>query len=187
VKGAGGEDTRVKMSLDGLLSDKRSSIIKKWRDLVINTYPIDTQRFFKREKDRFSNPVGQTIAEDLEILYDQLTGENDIDKISRSLDNIVRIRAVQDFKPSAAVGFVLDLKKLIRKEIGVDTGTDQSKDTIEALEERIENAALLAFDIYNQCRQKLYELRVREATNQVSRLLERANLKIEIPEFDPDL
>ena len=175
------------MSLDGLLFDKRSSIIKKWRDLVISTYPIDTQRFFKREKDRFSNPVGQTIAEDLEILYDQLTKDNDIDKISRSLDNIVRIRAVQDFKPSAAVGFVLDLKRLIRKEIGVDAGEDEIKDIMEALEERIETAALLAFDIYVGCRHKLYELRVSEATNQVSRLLERANLKIELPEFDPVL
>jgi hypothetical protein len=175
------------MSLDSLLFDKRSSIIKKWRDLLIGTYPVDTQRFFKREKDRFSNPVGQTIAEDLEILYDQLTTENNIDKISKSLDNIVRIRAVQNFKPSEAVGFVLGLKKLIRKEIGVGAGADEIKDTFEALEERIEDAALLAFDIYNQCRQKLYELRVSEATNQVSRLLERANLKIEIPEFDPVL
>ena len=175
------------MSLDGLLFDKRSSIIKKWRDLVISTYPIDTQRFFKREKDRFSNPVGQTIAEDLEILYDQLTKDNDIDQISRSLDNIVRIRAVQDFKPSAAVGFVLALKRLIRKEIGVDAGEDEIKDAMEALEERIETAALLAFDIYVGCKKKLYELRVIEATNQVSRLLERANLKVEIPEFDPVL
>jgi hypothetical protein len=175
------------MSLNGLLLDKRSSIIKKWRDLVISTYPIDTQRFLKREKDRFSNPVGQTIAEDLEILYDQLIKDNDIDQISRSLDNIVRIRAVQDFKPSAAVGFVLALKRLIRKEIGVDTGQGETKDDMEALEERIEAAALLAFDIYAGCKKKLYELRVIEATNQVSSLLERANLKVEIPEFDPVL
>ncbi|SPD74262.1 conserved hypothetical protein [uncultured Desulfobacterium sp.] len=171
------------MSLKNLLSDNRSSIIKKWRDIVISTYPIDTQRFLKKEKDRFSNPVGQTIAEDLEILYDQLTSDNDTDKIARSLDNIVRIRAVQDFKPSQAVGFVFALKRLIKKELGSDLKADDLRDQIESLDERIDNAALMALDIYSQCRQRIYELRVIETTNQVSRLLERANLKIEIPEL----
>lgn len=174
------------MSLKNLLFDNRSSIIKKWRDLVISTYPIDTQRFLKKEKDRFSNPVGQTIAEDLEILYDQLTSENDTGKIARSLDNIVRIRAVQDFKPSQAVGFVLELKRVIKKELGSDLKAGDLRDQIESLDERIDNAALLALDIYSQCRQRIYELRVIETTNQVSRLLERANLKIEIPEIDPN-
>jgi hypothetical protein len=175
------------MSLDNLLADKRSPIIKKWRDLLIGTYPIDTQRFFKKEKNRFSNPVGQTIAEDLEILYDELTGGNDSDKISASLDNIIRIRAVQDFRPSQAVGFVIELKKLIRNELGIRARENEIQDELEALEEKIENAALLAFDIYVKCRQKLYELRVNEAKNQVARLLERANLIIEIPEYEPDL
>ena len=97
------------MSLEKLLSDKRSTLIKKWRNLLIGSYPVDAQRFFKKEKNRFSNPVGQTIAEDVEILYNELTVGNNTDKISSSLDNIIRIRAVQNIKPSQAVGFVLQL------------------------------------------------------------------------------
>jgi len=175
------------MSLEKLLSDKRSAIIKKWRDLLIGTYPVDAQRFLKKEKNLFSNPVGQTIAEDMETLYDELTIGNDIDKISSSLDNIIRIRAVQDFKPSQAVGFVLQLKKLIQNELGADSRESEIQNDVEMLEERIDNTALLAFDIYAQCRQKLYEIRVNETKNQVGRLLERANLTVEIPEFEPDL
>ena len=84
------------MSLETLLSEKRSTIIKKWRDLVIGSYPIDAQRFFKKEKNLFSNPVGQTIVRDVEILYDELTTGHDLGKISSSLDSIIRIRAIQD-------------------------------------------------------------------------------------------
>ncbi len=175
------------MSLEKLLSDKRSTIIKKWRDLIIGSYPVDTQRFFKKEKNRFSNPVGQTINEDVEILYDELTVGNDIKKISSSLDNIIRIRAVQDFKPSQAVGFMLQLKQLIRDELGIEGRELEIQNEIETLEQRIENAALLAFDIYSQCRQKLFEVRVNETQRQVGRLLKRANLTIETPEQDPDL
>ncbi len=175
------------MSLEKLLLDKRSAIIKKWRNLIVGTYPIDTQRFLKKEKDRFANPVGQTIAEDLENLYDGLVKGGDLDKLSSDLDNIIRIRAVQDFKPSQAIGFVLQLKGLIRDELkkkGQENGLVRE---IEALEDSIDNVALRAFDIYVKCRQKLYDIRVKEAKNQVERLLKRANLTIEIPEHEPEL
>jgi hypothetical protein len=175
------------MSLAELLSDKRSVVIKKWRDVIIGSYPADTQRFLKKEKNRFSNPVGQTIAEDVEILYDALASGEDTDKIPVSLDNMIRIRAVQEFKPSQAVGFVLQLKKLIRDELEKSSEDSTTlQDEIAALEERIENTALLAFDIYTQCCRKLYELQVNETKRQVSRLLKRANITIDIPGLEPD-
>ena len=175
------------MGLEKLLTDKRSAIISKWRNLIIGSYPTDTQRFLKKEKNQFANPVGKTLVEDVEILYDALTTGEYTDKISASLDNIIRIRAIQNFKPSQAVGFVLQLKKLIRDELeenSQDTAALQNE--IAALEERIDNAALLAFDIYNQCCRKLYELRVNETKRQVGRLLKRANITIDIPGLEPD-
>jgi len=180
--------SREHMSLGHFLTEKRSTIITKWRNLIIGSYPADGQRFLKKEKNRFSNPVGQTISADVEILYDTLTTGEDSDKLSSSLDSIIRIRAIQDFKPSQAVGFMLQLKKLIRAELAMNRQDEAGLlNELEALEDRIENAALLAFDIYSQCRQKIYEIRVHEVKNQVGRLLERANLTVEIPGFEPDL
>ncbi len=175
------------MSLEKLLSDKRSSIITKWRDLIVGSYPTGTQRFLKKEKNRFSNPVGQTIAEDLEILFDELISTYDTEKITASLNNIIRIRAIQDFKPSQAVAFVLQLKKLFREELQINSPADELTRDIKSLEDKIDHLALLAFDIYTQCRQKIYELRVNEVRNQVEKLLKRANLTIEIPEYNPNL
>ena len=172
------------MSLEKFLLEKRPSLMNQWRDLVIGSYPIDTQRFFNKEKNQFSNPVGQTINENMEALFDELISGGDTLKISSRLDPIIRIRAVQDFKPSQAVGFILPLRKLIREEIRKNDSADMFSDEMDALEARIENAAFLAFDIYTQCRQKLFDIRVNETRNQLGRLLERANLTIEIPEQD---
>ncbi len=172
--------------LEKLLLDKRSTIIRKWREVTIGVYPKDTQRFLKKEKDRFSNPVGQTIATDLERLYDELTGGNNLEKIGSSLDNIIRIRAVQDLIPSRAVEFVFQLKDLVRDALGDsrrDSGVEKEMDTFE---QKIDQAALMAFDIYARCREKIYEIRVQETRNQVGRLLERANLTVELPGFSPD-
>lgn len=170
------------MKLENLLLDKKSGIIKKWRDTIIDTYPGDAQGFLRKEKGQFSNPVGHIIAKDIENLYGELVKGGDIEKISSSLDNIIRVRAVQDFKPSLAVGFVLQLKSLIREKLEGKVLKNGLSGELQALEDRIDKMALLAFDIYSQCRQKVYEIRVNQVKNHVGRLLERANLICEIPE-----
>ena len=175
------------MSLENLLSDKRSNIIKKWRAVIIETYPGDTQRFLRKEKDQFANPVGFVIGKEIERLYDELITGGEIEKISACLDSIIRVRAVQDFKPSQAVSFVLQLKDVIRKVLQGEAPLNGLSGELQTLENRIDEIALLAFDIYSQCRQKIYEIRVNEVKNHLGKLLEMANLTIEIPELEPDL
>jgi RsbRD-like negative regulator of sigma factor len=175
------------MNLENFLSERRSSIIKKWRRAIVSTYPEDTQRFLKKEKDQFANPVGNTISREVETLYDAVVGGKDPEKISACLEGIIRIRAVQDFKPSQAVAFTLQLKDIIRAELEGKALLNGVADEFKALETRINNMLFTAFDIYTQCRQKIYEIRVKEVTGQVGRLLKRANLVCEIPGQDPDL
>lgn len=175
------------MSLESILSNKRSTIIKKWRDVIIETYPGDTQRFLRKEKDQFANPVGFVIGKEIESLYDELTKGGELDKISACLDSIIRVRAVQDFRPSDAVGFVLKLKKVIREEVREKPHINGLSGDICALEDRIDETALLAFDIYSKCRQEIYEIRVKEVKNHLGKLLKQANLTIDIPETEPDI
>ena len=175
------------MSLETFLSKNRSRIIKKWRDTIVETYPEETRRFFKREKDPFSNPVGTIIDSQVEILFDELIKGDNVEKISACLDKIIRIRAVQDFEPSHAVGFVLELKRLIKDALAGEESPNGLLTELETLEKRIDKTTLLAFDIYSKCRRKIYEIRVNEVKNQVGRLLERANLTVEIPEEKPEL
>ena len=170
------------MNLDSILSENRATLIKKWQEAIIQTYPKETQKFLKREKSQFANPVGLIITKDVEILFDELVKGEDTEKIFFSLDKIIRIRAVQDFKPSHAVGFVLQLKSILRETLGEDAFSE-----LHLLEDRIDAAALLAFDVYSQCRQQLYDIRVNEVRNEFGRLLERANLIQEIPEQQPGI
>lgn len=175
------------MMLEDLLKEKRSTIIKQWLGLVIDSYPPDAQRFFRKEKDRFANPVGSTIAQEIERLYDAFAGGGGSAAVEASLESIIRIRAVQGFKPSETIGFVFGLKRILRQFIeGADSGNGMTGE-IRDMEERVDDLGLTAFDIYSRCRQKIYDLRVNEVRSQVSRLLQRANLVCEIPELQPDL
>jgi hypothetical protein len=170
------------MDLRNLLSEKRPAILKRWFDAVLETYPADTSNFLKKQKNQFTNPVGHTIYQGMEHILEELLRGTDLDKLVPSLDNIVRIRAVQDLTPSQAVSFILFLKKIIREELGNNVREHSACGDILGLEDRIDTLALMSFDIYISCREKIYELKANETKRLTYRLLQRANLVCEMPD-----
>jgi hypothetical protein len=163
------------MELATLLQQNRKAILGKWFDLIIETYPRDASNFLAKQKDRFRNPVGHAIAQDIGPIFDEITTTMDTERLRTALDGIVRIRTVQDFAPSEAVAFVFQLKGLIREELAARNGRLEEPDELAALEERIDRVALLAFDKYTECREKLHDIRIREIKSQSTRLMQRVN------------
>lgn len=168
--------------LESILLQRISSVLDKWFDAVVSTYPPDTKRFLKKQKDRFANPVGTTLYREMEGLYRELLRGEDREKASAILDRIIRIRAVQDFAPSEAVGFLFSLKDIIRSEVRSEIEERDLEDELHELDSRIDGLVLLSFNIYMQCKEKVFEIRVREAQDHVSRLLRKAELICEISE-----
>jgi len=165
------------MDLKQLLQKRKTTIVKKWFDAVTETYPDDTSRFLNKQKDQFTNPVGYTISEGIEHLFDALLEGMLQDKVSAFLDSIIRIRAIQDFTPSEAVAFIFRLKKVIRQELGDDILKQQGmSEALSTFDSAIDDLALFAFDIYMKCREKIYELKANEARNMTFRLLQKAQL-----------
>ena len=172
------------MSLEKFLEQRKSAILERWFDSILETYPADTRQFLKK-KNRFANPVAHEIFGGIEEIFNNLKDANSED-VSPFLDKIIRIRAVQDFSPSQALGFIFDLKKLIREELAENMGESRISEDLWELERKIDAMGLMSLDIYTKCREKLYELRVKEVKNRVGRLIERANMMGGIPEKEGD-
>lgn len=172
--------------LKSLLLQRSSSILDRWFDDLFCTYPPDTQRFLKKQKDRFANPVGTTLFKEMENLYHCFLEEYDREKVSAILDRIIRIRAVQDFSPSDAVGFLFSLKGIVRSEMDDLRGDNDLDSEFSALDSRIDDIVLLAFDIYMKCREKVFEIRVKETRGHVSGLLKKAGFMNESAEPGAD-
>jgi hypothetical protein len=165
------------MSLEDLLFQKRSSILSKWFEHILDTYPQDTAVFLRSQKSQFGNPVGHTIHDGLEGIFDDLikVKAGETGDVDRFLDNIIRIRAVQDFSPSQALSFIFQLKRVIREEVGSDAAQKNLAEDLSAFEDRIDTLMLLSFDIFMKCREKLYDLKANEVRNMTFRMLERVN------------
>ena len=144
------------------------------------TYPADTQRFLREQKNTFSNPVGSTFRKELENLFAAFLSRSDSNTLMAILDRIIRIRAIQDFSPGQAVGFVFILKVVIRRNFEKEIEKFGLHPDLLRRESQIDDLALLAFDVYMRCREKLYEIKSQEAKNQVSGLLRRAGMVSEI-------
>jgi len=153
------------MDLRSLLLEKKSAILDKWFDLILASYPPDTVNFLKDEKDQFSNPVGYTIVDNIGHLFDGIINGKDIKTLLPYIEAIVKIKAVQDFTPSEAISFMPFLKKVIRQEVGGIERQDLFEELLR-LESRIDEVTNICFDIYVKCRERIYELRIKEMSNQ---------------------
>jgi hypothetical protein len=166
------------MKLLDILRERREAVADRWRELVFETYPPQAVAFLRRERDGFRNPVGATIRQAIGELAEGLIGGADAGALAGPLDALVRMRAVQGFSPGETVGFVF----LFRRALG-----DVLRDVLEKapagelleLYARLDAMALLAWDRHATCREKVSEIRAREATARTYSLLKRAGLLVD--------
>ena len=171
------------MTLRRLLQDKRDTIARAWLEYVLATYPGDSAAVFARERDPFANPVGHSLRVGIEGILDVLLDRTDVEGIREHLLGIMKIRAVQQFAPSQAVGFVFRLREIVRAELGGAAADPQFAVELAELEAQIDRIALAAFDAYVACREQVYQLRINEVKRQVSWIAGKVNRLDRDPEL----
>lgn len=175
------------MRLDNLLKRNKDAIVKKWLSLAIDAYPADTSKFIKSQKDPFANPVGNTFS-NLGPLFDELLNEMDYKSITSYLYPIIRVRAVQPILSSSqSIGFILSLKKVIRESFKKEFSDNDILKELLVFELKIDELALIAFDVYMKCREQVYEIKANEERNRTFRAFERAGLLTETSADGPSL
>ena len=158
-----------------VLQEKRKALEERWAELVFATYPQQSVAFLRRERDRFANPLGATIRSEITALVAGLLADADVAALTAPLDAVIRVRAVQDFAPADALRFLFQFKQAVADVLGDDAEGVPPGDYF-ALYARLDELALHAFGIYVGCRERVFEIRAREATARTYSLLKQAGL-----------
>jgi hypothetical protein len=158
------------------IRENKLEILDAWFKLTIDTYPQESGKFFLEHSRQFTNPVGFTIHEALEKIFNGMFGEAPAE-LNEGLEEIIRLRAVQDFCPSEAVGFILKLKGILIKNI---PGLSAADIQYQIVEDKIDGALLMAFDIFMNSRERIYEIKATEVRNRTSRMIERLSRKYDL-------
>ena len=165
--------TSPQRTVGELAAEHRDAILASWLERILAAYPPEAARFLRDTPDPFGNPFGAALREELGTLLDAALGAVDEERLRAALDRIVRIRAVQGLPPSAAVGFVLELKPILARL--VDGSGVAAADERARLDRQVDRVLLAAFDVYSACREQVYEIRVRSIRDRSLRHVERLN------------
>ncbi len=163
------------MTFGELLLKNEDAIAGRWLDDVLATYSDNASVTFKQQKDPFANPVGNSLRLGTRGIVETLLREVDSEKIHGHLCEMVKIRAVQQFSPSEAVGFVFRLKEAVRAGLGKAAAEPRFSADLTKLDGQIDQIALAAFDIFTQCREQVSELRLNEVKRRVSWVVDKLN------------
>lgn len=150
------------MKLHDLLIENKGAILDKWIDLVLASYPADASRIFKKQKDRFANPVGYNVSHCLAELYDALVEKTDLKLVLPVIEELVKVRAVQTFSPSDAVSFVYILKQVVKEECEKEGMNSFDLQEWFDFETQADVVAYTVFDLYMTSRERLYQVRINE-------------------------
>jgi len=164
------------MGLLEAICARQDELARKWAALILGTYPEQTQAVWRDNHDRFANPVGHAIDTATRGLLPLLLEWNDAEAVANCLEQLVKIRAVQDFSPSKALSFIFLLKKLLRQEFSEELSADGRLAELLAFETRIDNLAVIAFDLYVAARDQVQRMRVEEVKRAHKNIVRRANL-----------
>lgn len=170
------------MSLHELLTNHQRRIAERWFEKSVGTYAEEASRAYAGQKNPFANPVGHALREGTAAIVPLLIDAADPEALRVHLEPIVKIRAIQEFTPAQAVGFVYLLKEALREELAGELGGPTLEQELSRFERRIDRMALLAFDIYVHCRDLVHEIRIRDIKGRLSRRWERIYADPDDPE-----
>ncbi len=165
------------MQLSQLIQDNKAAVVEKWLDQLLSSFPPETQKIWKKNKDRFTNPVCCTFQDSMEAMVDGLVTWNDAEALAKALNEVIKIRAVQDVAPGKSLAFIFGLKKVLREMFGgkADAGELGVYDT------RLDNLALMAFDIYTRNREQVFCMRIDEFKHAHHMAFRKAGIICESP------
>jgi hypothetical protein len=164
------------MKIINFIKANREEILGRWRRLVLSSYSSQGASFMAGERDRFANPVGAAIDDVTSSLLEYLVEGVDENAYEESLERFIRIRAVQEYTASQAVGFIFSLKNAILESPGYALVARDESDGEFLVFNRIDRMALAAFDRYTACREKLYEIAMNEFKRRNHKIMERLGL-----------
>lgn len=152
----------------------KNHILQAWKGKIISSQEADVSSPFSilknKNNNQFLNPAGTIIKKTLESLFDEITGNSDMNKgiIESALNDFIRLMAVQKSLPSECSGFLFLLKKILREESGLEINFDE----MNIINDRIDSIVLSAFDIYMKCREEIFNIRMNEFKKQSFRIME---------------
>ncbi|MCX7966337.1 MAG: hypothetical protein N2596_06910 [Syntrophorhabdaceae bacterium] len=140
-----------------MLLNSKKEIIERWFEMIISFYPEDAKTFMLYEKDRFLNPIGTTILDAINIIYDFLFEGKDKNLATYALESIIKIMALEAVKMSHVTSIGLYLKNILQERYATE-----DQEVLNTVYERIDELSVTAVHMYMRCKEEINRIRLKE-------------------------
>jgi hypothetical protein len=156
-----------------ILNTRYRPLLDAWREQVFSSYSAPAAQLIRGTPDPTRNPLGYRIHEGTEaVLRLLILPDASRDAWLAAMDPMMRTQAVRGQSASEAIGFVFLLKRAIRAVFGGSLDAAAR----DALDQRVDELALVAFDAYSRCRDDIQEIRVRAMRRRVATIYDRLGM-----------
>jgi hypothetical protein len=161
------------LELSGFIKENRDALAGRWLDAVIGSYSADTGGFIKGKDDRIANPLGHAIREMVDAVLRCLGEGCDEQALGSAMFPVIQMRAVQDFTPSEAVAFVGLFRNSV---VSLAMEKEAGPELIIELDDVVLGLMSRAFDLYSDCREKLWEIKIEEIKRNLYMFLRKSDM-----------
>jgi len=156
------------MTLNEFLKENEGKITSEWIGQVLATYPLESHSSLSKVSDPFANPLGTNIKTDISSMTRWLLSNSPPERVFKALDNLCRIRSVQEFTASQATGFVFLVKKIVRELLVDKLSEPEIFISLLAFESRVDQLSLLMFDVFTKCKEDAFTVRRNEVNTRMA-------------------
>ena len=163
------------MNLRDALLEQEGQILEAWLEIFFRKYSPESADFFFQNKDRFENPVGYIISSQAKAILHELLNECDAARLKEYFTQIIKVQAIQSVLPSQALGFIFDLKIIVRNLFAERIRENNFFSELFLLDCRIDQLAQLAFDCFMETREKIFHIKLKESRDYSFNLIKNIN------------
>lgn len=144
-------------------SSRRAALVQTWYEATLRSYfPTADAAFLGHAS--FAHPVGQNFHQAMTAIIDGLADGLAREAFAAPLDRIIRILAVQELPAGMSVRFLA----LLRRQLLAEAALSPAEKS--ALADRIDDLTETAVEIWLECRETLYTLRINELRKRIQLL-----------------
>ena len=161
------------MELSGFIEENLAVLSERWLEEITSTYHKDAVGFIKDKDDAIHNPLGHAIKEMVDTVLSCLIKGCDEQTLDSAMYRVIQMRAVQDFTPSDAVSFIVQLRTLIA---GLAREKQAGHEVVLEMDEISFGLMSRAFNMYSKCRETIGDIKVEELKRNLYMMLRKSDM-----------
>lgn len=165
------------MNFKDFLNENKENLLEEWFLWLIDHYPEPSKKFISKKEEPFTNPVGYNFYQNLGKLFSLLcSNEIDCTEFNDSLEDILKIRAVQDLSYWQSANIFRFLWDKFNNSLPTDTKVESYRTDVDYYMTISEKA----FESFINIREKIAQIQREEIRNRYGKFLEKLNEKYKL-------